>query len=69
MGGISNHKNRERSVSYEIRSIADNIRSKESRGEDASFERKLLESWAGYKGYEKAGEVLASLGKGTSKQA
>ena len=54
MAGTCKAKGSERGAFYEIKCIADVIRSKESRGEDASFERKLLRSWAKYKGYEGA---------------
>jgi len=56
-------KGKEQGVWFEIKCIADVIRSKEARGEDASFERNLLRSWSRYKGYETAKQALADLGK------
>jgi len=43
---------------YEIESVKKVIISKEKRGEDASFERKLLKSWSAYEGYEGAKKAL-----------
>ena len=61
MGGLCYRKGYEQGAWYEIRCFADNIRSKESRGGDASFERECLKSWANYEGYEGAREALADL--------
>ena len=47
----------------EIKSVADIIKGKEARGEDASFERNLLCSWSKYKGYETAKQALADCGR------
>ena len=47
----------------EIKSVADIIKGKEGRGEDASFERNLLRSWSKYKGYETAKQALADCGR------
>ena len=48
-------------IKKEINSVADVIRSKEQRGEDATFERDLLKAWSKYDGYGLAKEVLGSL--------
>ena len=48
---------------YQIKSVADIIKGKEGRGEDASFERNLLKSWSHYKGYETAKQALADCGR------
>ena len=56
-------KGKERGAYFEIKCIKDIIISKESKGEDATFERKLLKSWSKYKGYEKAKDALAECGK------
>ena len=52
-------QNKEQGVWFEIKCIADVIKSKEAKGKDASFERGLLASWAKYEGYEGAKEALA----------
>jgi len=44
---------------YQIKCVKDVIVSKEAKGEDASFERKLLEAWANHPGYESAKQALA----------
>ena len=46
---------------YQIKAVADVIKSKEARGADASFERSLLKSWGKYEGWEGAKEALSSL--------
>ena len=43
-----------RKIRFEIEAVKDVIRNKEARGESARFERKLLESWANYEGWEDA---------------
>ncbi len=48
---------------FEIKSIADIIKGKESSGQDATFERDLLKSWSKYEGYESAKDALAKLEK------
>ena len=59
MGGeVCYRKGFEKGPWFEIQCVLDNILSKESRGEDASFERSLLRSWSKYPGYEKAKEGL-----------
>uniref|UniRef100_A0A6H2A2K4 Uncharacterized protein n=1 Tax=viral metagenome TaxID=1070528 RepID=A0A6H2A2K4_9ZZZZ len=61
MSGICHTKNKKRKVYFEILAVADIIKSKESRGLSATFERELLRAWANYEGYEGAKEALASL--------
>ena len=39
------------------------IKSKESRGADVTFEKGLLKSWSKYEGYEYAAEALQELNK------
>ncbi len=56
-------KGKEQGAWFEIKSVADVIKGKESRGEDATFERDLLKSWSKYEGYEGAKQALADLGK------
>lgn len=51
-------KGRECGAWYEIKCVQDVIRSKEAKGKDASFERKLLKSWRKFPGYEKSMEGL-----------
>ena len=46
---------------YEIKCTQDVVRNKEARGEDASFERKLLKSWSKYPGWEDAGNAIAPI--------
>ena len=46
---------------YQVECIKNDIINKESRGEDASWERWLLKSWGEYKGWESATDALASL--------
>ena len=63
MGGeVCKRKGFERGPWVAIQSVADVIKSKEARGEDASFERGLLKSWQKYEGYEEAKEALAGCG-------
>ena len=54
-------KGRQKGAAYEIKCLADTILSKEARGEDASWERGLLCSWAKYEGYEDAINALNHL--------
>jgi hypothetical protein len=69
MGGeVCKQKTKERFPWYEIRCVKNDIISKESRGEDATFERELLKSWAKYPGYQAAGDALRSLGKSKSRR-
>lgn len=64
MGGeICYQRGRERGPWFEIKTVKEIIIWKEANNKDASFERKLLKSWANYKGYETAGEALRTLGK------
>jgi len=55
------HAKRKRGPRYEIECVRKSIVAKEKKGQDASFERSLLKSWAGYEGYESAKRVLAQL--------
>ena len=61
MAGICHIKNKERGIWFEIKSIAEIIKSKEAKGLDASYERNLLESWSKHEGYEGAKQTLAAL--------
>ena len=63
MGRECRRKGYEHGPYYEIKTVADIIKSKEARGADASFERGLLSSWSHYDGYEGAKEALAGCGK------
>jgi len=63
MGGICYQKNNERGPWFEIKCTKEVIINKEARGENANFERELLESWAKYPGYEEAGNALRECGK------
>ena len=59
MGGeISHQKGKERGPWFEIQCVREIIISKEAKGEDTSFERKLLKSWGRYKGWESARKAL-----------
>jgi len=51
---ISHKKGEEKGAWFQIKCVKDIVRDKEARGEDASFERKLLKSWATYEGWEDA---------------
>jgi len=44
---------------YQIKCVKDVIIAKEAKGQDTSFERKLLEAWAKHPGYESANQALA----------
>ena len=48
-------------IKFQIQVVADVLKSKEAKGQDASFERELLRSWAKYEGYEGAKQALAKL--------
>ena len=62
MGGeVCYQKGKERGPWFEIKCVADTIRAKEAKGQDASFERVLLKSWSRYEGYEGAKEALSAL--------
>jgi len=65
-GGECHQKGRERGSWYEIKCTQDVIRNKEARGEDASFERELLKSWAKYPGWESAGMAVGTRKKSKS---
>jgi len=52
---------------YQVQCVKNNIISKESRGEDASYERSLLKSWGHYKGWECATDALVSLTRSKSR--
>ena len=56
-------KTKERGIRLNIKSIANIIKLKESKGKDATFERDLLKAWSGYEGYEGARQALADCGK------
>jgi len=58
---VGTHSGKEKGAWYEIKTVADNIRLKESLGKDSSFERGLLKSWSTYLGYESAGQALAEI--------
>ncbi len=46
---------------YEIKVVCNIIKGKESRGEDASYERELLRSWSKDEEWKNAGQALATL--------
>ncbi len=58
MSGRDNRKNKQRGIWYELESVKNDIISKESKGEDASYERKLLKSWTEYLGWNAAKQAL-----------
>jgi len=62
MGGSSHQKGKERGPWFEIKCIKDIIISKESKGQDATFERSLLKSWSNYPGYGGAIDALKACG-------
>ena len=66
MGGICRTKYKERGAWFEIKCVKNDIISKEAKGVDASFERKLLRAWAKVPGYESAQDELGSLKKSKS---
>ena len=47
-GRLCYKKGQEVGLYYEKKCLEDVIKNKEARGEDASFEQKLLKSWANY---------------------
>jgi len=56
MGGeVCYRKGYEKGPYFEIKCVQDIIVSKEAKGEDATFERRLLESWSKYPGWVAAG--------------
>lgn len=57
------------SIRLQIKAIKDVIKGKESRGEDASYERDLLKAWSKVKGWEAAGRALVSLEKSKPRHA
>lgn len=61
-------KGKQQGVWFQIKCVVDVIKSKESRGENATFERDLLKSWSGYEGYEGAKQALTNLGKPVTKR-
>jgi hypothetical protein len=63
MGGSCHTKGKEKGAWFEIECVKNDIIAKEADGEDASFERKLLKSWAKFEGWELAQDELDSLGK------
>jgi hypothetical protein len=62
-GGICHQKGKERGTWFEIQCVKNDIISKESRGEDASFERSALKSWSKYPDWKDAGTVFSTHGK------
>lgn len=58
-------KGREQGNWFQIECVKNDIISKESRGEDAKFERGLLRAWGKHTGWSSATDVLASLKKPT----
>lgn len=61
MGGELNfRKGYKRGPGFEIQCVREIIASKESEGQEATFERELLKSWSKYPGYEKAKEALSA---------
>ena len=68
MGGeICYIKGKERGPWFEIQCFKEIIMAKEAKQQDASFERGLLKSWAGYKGYKKAKEALRECDTATNR--
>lgn len=67
MGGeITLAKGKAKGNQYQIKCVRKTILGKESRGQDADFERGLLKSWAKYEGWESAGEPFGASGKSKS---
>ena len=60
---VGTHSGKEQGAVYQIKTVADNIKIKEAKGQDATFERGLLKSWSKYPGYKSAKEVLDNLNK------
>lgn len=54
MDGTCYKKNKERGIWFQIQCVKDIVERKEANGEDASFERELLEAWSKHKGWEDA---------------
>ena len=52
----SYQRGKEQGAWFEIKCVRETILSKETKGQDTSFERKLLRSWAKYPGWEDAGK-------------
>jgi hypothetical protein len=67
-GAPSHRKNEEHGPWYEIQCVKNDIINKESRGENATFERELLKNWAKYPGWESARDALFSLTKSKSRR-
>ena len=61
MGGTSKKQGKQRGAAFEIKCVADTIRTKEINGMDATFERELLKAWVKHPGYQSAKAALASL--------
>ena len=61
---VTKKSGREQGALYQIKTVADNIKLKESLGQDTSYERGLLRAWSHCEGYESAKQVLAKLGGG-----
>ena len=59
-------KGKEQGAWFEIQCVKDSILSKETKGQDASFERRLLKSWGKYPGYQSVKAALASCGSAIS---
>ncbi len=60
---VTKAKGRQSGAWFEIKCIAETIKGKEAKGQDASFERNLLKEWSKVKGYESAKDALTRLGK------
>ena len=61
-GGSCHRKGYEKGIWYDIKTVADVIKSKEAKGKDASFERGLLKAWAKYPDYKDATSALEACG-------
>ena len=61
MAGRCKVKGKEKGIAYEVKAIADCIKGKEAKGQDATFERELLKAWSKYPEYKAAGRVLEQL--------
>ena len=55
---VKTEENTKQGNKFQIRCIRDIIIGKESRGQDATFERDLLKAWSKYEGWESALEAL-----------
>ena len=60
-------KGHEKGAWFEIKCIKDIIISKESKGQDASYERGLLKAWAKVDGYKTASNALSECDKSKSR--